>query len=76
MEDAGQSRRPRRSGVSGDDPEPYKRSYEIKTKDNPKAWADLINLCKVLNADAAGQVGESAGADPGCRRRASIPCGG
>lgn len=27
----------------------YKRLYEIKTKDTPKAWADLINLFKVLN---------------------------
>ena len=27
----------------------YKRVYEIKTKDDPKAWADLIHLTKVLN---------------------------
>ena len=27
----------------------YKRIYEIKTKDDPKAWADLIRLFKVLN---------------------------
>jgi spore coat protein CotH len=26
----------------------YKRAYEIKSKDDPKAWTDLINLCKVL----------------------------
>jgi CotH kinase protein len=40
-----------RAGLAyqGDNPESYKRSYEIKTKDTPKAWADLINLCKVLN---------------------------
>ena len=27
----------------------YKRTYEIKTKDDPKAWADLIRMFKVLN---------------------------
>jgi len=33
----------------GDDPESYKRMYEITSKDNPKAWADLIKVFKVLN---------------------------
>ncbi len=33
----------------GDSAAPYQRAYEIKTKDNPKSWAALINLCKVLN---------------------------
>ena len=33
----------------GDDPEPYKRIYTIKSKDDPKAWADFIKMCKVLN---------------------------
>jgi len=32
----------------GDDPTPYKRLYEIKTKDDPKSWAALIALCKTL----------------------------
>jgi hypothetical protein len=36
-------------GYFGEDPEQYKRLYTIKTKDDPKAWADLIHLCKVLN---------------------------
>lgn len=36
----------------GDDPAQYKRVFEIKTKDTPKAWADLIQLCKVLNETA------------------------
>lgn len=27
----------------------YKRVFEIKTKDDPQAWADLIHLTKVLN---------------------------
>jgi spore coat protein CotH len=33
----------------GDDPSAYKRTYEIKTKDDPKAWADLIKMFRVLN---------------------------
>ena len=33
----------------GDDPASYKRIYQIKTKDDPKSWADLIRLFKVLN---------------------------
>jgi hypothetical protein len=40
-----------RSGLEylGDDPAPYRSLYEIKSKDDPKAWADLIRLCRVLN---------------------------
>jgi hypothetical protein len=30
-------------------PAQYKRVYEIKSKDDPAAWADLIHLTKVLN---------------------------
>jgi hypothetical protein len=33
----------------GDDIAAYKRTYEIKTKDDPQSWDDLIRLCKVLN---------------------------
>jgi hypothetical protein len=33
----------------GDDPAAYKRIYEIKTKDDPKSWADLIKMFRVLN---------------------------
>jgi hypothetical protein len=33
----------------GDDASSYKRTYEIKTKDDPKAWADLIHMFRVLN---------------------------
>jgi spore coat protein CotH len=33
----------------GDDASLYKRTYEIKTKDDAKSWADLIKLFKVLN---------------------------
>ncbi|MFN0104641.1 MAG: CotH kinase family protein [Bryobacteraceae bacterium] len=40
-----------RAGLNyiGDDPAAYKKLYEIKSKDSPKAWAALINLCKVLD---------------------------
>jgi hypothetical protein len=33
----------------GDDPAAYKSIYEIKTKDSPKPWTDLIAMFKVLN---------------------------
>jgi len=33
----------------GDDPAAYKATYEIKTKDDPRSWADLIRMFKVLN---------------------------
>jgi hypothetical protein len=33
----------------GEDAAAYKRIYEIKTDDDPKAWADLIALTKALN---------------------------
>ena len=34
----------------------YKRTFEIKSKDEPKAWADLINLTKVLNQTPPAQL--------------------
>ena len=34
----------------GDNVSSYKGTYEIKGKDDPKAWAALINLTKVLNS--------------------------
>lgn len=43
---------PRASGglkYIGDDLAEYRKHYEIKTKDDPKAWAQLIKLCRVLN---------------------------
>jgi hypothetical protein len=36
-------------GYLGDDAAEYKKKYEIKTKDDPKAWADLIKLCRTLD---------------------------
>jgi spore coat protein CotH len=40
----------------GEDPEPYKKIYEIKSKDDPKSWDALINLCKILNQTPADQL--------------------
>jgi len=33
----------------GDDVAAYKSTYQIKSKDDPKAWTDLVHLFKVLN---------------------------
>jgi spore coat protein CotH len=33
----------------GEDPADYRRLYELKTRDEPKAWSDLIALCRTLN---------------------------
>ena len=57
----------------GDDVADYKRRYEIKTKDDEKAWKALINLCKVLNQTPPGQARRGAQADPRHRRRAVVP---
>jgi hypothetical protein len=43
----------------GDDPEPYRRIYEIKTRDDPARWADLIELTRVLNQTPLAEL-ESA----------------
>ena len=40
----------------GDDPAAYKRIYEIKTKDDPKVWAALIAMFKVLNETPADKL--------------------
>ena len=32
----------------GDDPESYRGTFNIKSKDDPKAWAALINLARIL----------------------------
>ena len=47
-----------RGGLSwlGDEPAAYKGIYEIKSKDDPKSWAALINLCKVLNQTPPAQL--------------------
>jgi hypothetical protein len=33
----------------GEDPAEYKRKYQIKTKDDPSAWTNLIRLCRTLD---------------------------
>lgn len=33
----------------GDDDEPYRERFQIKSKDKKESWADLIELCRVLN---------------------------
>ncbi|MBI5767627.1 MAG: CotH kinase family protein [Verrucomicrobia bacterium] len=40
----------------GDDIEPYRRSYEIKSKDDPKSWALLIRLTKTLQETPPDQL--------------------
>jgi hypothetical protein len=40
----------------GKDAAAYKRIYSIKSKDDPAPWADLINLCKVLNETPADKL--------------------
>lgn len=40
----------------GDNAADYQRIYEIKSKDDPQAWADLIKLCKVLNETSSNQL--------------------
>jgi spore coat protein CotH len=43
----------------GDDVAAYKRIYELKSKDDPKAWADFVKLCKVLNETPADHLEEA-----------------
>ena len=40
----------------GEDLAAYKRIYEIKTKDDPKVWADMIAMFKVLNETPADKL--------------------
>jgi hypothetical protein len=43
----------------GDDPEKYRGIYELKSKEDPKAWADLIRLTKVLGESAPADLEEA-----------------
>ncbi|HVY71860.1 MAG TPA: CotH kinase family protein, partial [Verrucomicrobiae bacterium] len=43
----------------GDDARAYRGIYELKSKENPRAWADLAKLCKVLNETPADQLEKS-----------------
>jgi hypothetical protein len=40
----------------GEDVTEYKRRFEIKSKDDPKAWADLIRFCRVINQTPPSQL--------------------
>ena len=40
----------------GEDASAYKRTYKIKTKDDPKSWSDLIRLFRVLNQTPADKL--------------------
>lgn len=40
----------------GDNIDDYKRRYEIKSRDVPQSWRDLIRLCKVLDETPADQL--------------------
>jgi hypothetical protein len=40
----------------GDDVEAYKKLYEIHSKDDPKAWAALVKLCKTLTETPLDQL--------------------
>jgi hypothetical protein len=40
----------------GDDPAAYKETYQITSKNDPKAWADLIQVFKVLNETPADKL--------------------
>ena len=40
----------------GEDPAAYKRMYEIKTKDDPKSWAALARMTKILNETPPEQL--------------------
>jgi hypothetical protein len=43
----------------GDTADDYKKIYDLKTKEDPKAWADLIRLCKVLNETPSEKLEET-----------------
>ncbi len=43
----------------GEDVAPYKRWYDLKTPDDPKAWAALIELCRVLNTTPAEKLSQA-----------------
>ncbi|MDE0186458.1 MAG: CotH kinase family protein [Candidatus Poribacteria bacterium] len=34
---------------NGENPDSYRRAYQLKTNDAPNAWVDLIALCKILD---------------------------
>jgi hypothetical protein len=45
----------------GEDIEPYRRIFDIKSKDNPEDWAALVSLTKVLNETPTDQLETALG---------------
>ena len=43
----------------GEDLEPYRERFDIKSKDTEESWQALINLCKVLNETPANKLEEA-----------------
>ncbi len=43
-------------GYLGSDPSAYRGIYELKTKESPKAWKDLIRLCQILDTTPAANL--------------------
>ncbi len=43
-------------GYLGDDPTAYRGIYELKTKETPKSWNDLIRLCRILDSTPAADL--------------------
>ena len=42
----------------GEDPEAYRRSYELKSKEDPVAWSKLIRLCRTLERASPEELEE------------------
>ncbi len=40
----------------GENPNSYRATFELKSQEDPKAWADLIPLCKVLTQTPADKL--------------------
>jgi spore coat protein CotH len=43
----------------GSDVEAYEAAYDVRSNDNPDAWAALINVCNVLNNTPLDQLADS-----------------
>lgn len=43
----------------GEDAAVYKRFYSLRSKDDPKAWSDLIRLCKILEQTPTEQLAKA-----------------
>jgi len=43
----------------GEDTEPYRGIFELKTKENDAAWRDLIGLCRIFEETPLGKLEES-----------------